>query len=149
EDLVGLVEVDYDPRPAVSTAEAAMAPGAPIVHSETNVAEVLEYDIGDTAWALASAPHTFTERFVIQRQAGTPLETRGVIVEWDHRRDGITVWSSTQIPHSLKAAIVGYLGISENAVRVIAPDVGGAFGVKLQPYPEEIVLAFAAQSVGR
>ena len=149
EDLVGLVEVDYEPRPAVSTAEAAMAPGAPIVHSETNVAEVLEYDIGDTAGALASAPHTFTERFVTQRQAGTPMETRGVIVEWDQRRGGVTVWSSTQIPHSLKAAIVGYLGLSENAVRVIAPDVGGAFGVKLQPYPEEIVLAFAAQSVGR
>ena len=72
-----------------------------------------------------------------------------MIVEWDEPRRGLTMWSSTQVPHSLKATLVGYLGLPENAVRVIAPDVGGAFGVKLQPYPEEIVLGLAAEQVGR
>ena len=149
EDIAGLVDVDYDPLPAVSTAEAAMAADAPLVHFESNVVDVLEYSLGDAESALAAAPHTLSERFVTQRYAGTPLETRGVIVEWDEARHGLTIWSSTQVPHSLKATLVGYLGLSENAVRVIAPDVGGAFGVKLQPYPEEIVLGLAAERVGR
>ena len=149
EDIAGLVDVDYEPLPAVSTAEAAMAPEAPLVHFESNVVDVLEYSVGDAPSALADAPHTLTERFVTQRYAGTPLETRGVIVQWDEPRRGLTMWSSTQVPHSLKATLVGYLGLPENAVRVIAPDVGGAFGVKLQPYPEEIVLGLAAEQVGR
>lgn len=149
EDIAALVEVDYEPLPAVSTADAATAPDAPLVHFETNVVDVLEYSLGDAPAALAAAPHTLSERFTTQRYAGTPLETRGVIVEWDEPRQGLTMWSSTQVPHSLKATLVGYLGVPENAVRVIAPDVGGAFGVKLQPYPEEVVLGLAARQVGR
>ena len=149
EDLAGLIDVDYEPLPAVSTATAAVASDAPLVHFETNVVDVLEYSVGDAPSALAAAPHTLSERFTTQRYAGTPLETRGVIVEWDQTRHGLTMWSSTQVPHSLKATLVGYLGLPENAVRVIAPDVGGAFGVKLQPYPEEIVLGLAAERVGR
>ena len=149
EDIAALVDVDYEPLPAVSTAEAAMAPDAPLVHFESNVVDVLEYSLGDAPSALAAAPHTLRERFVTQRYAGTPLETRGVIVEWDEARHGLTMWSSTQVPHSLKATLVGYLGLPENSVRVIAPDVGGAFGVKLQPYPEEVVLGLAAAQVGR
>ena len=149
EDIAGLIDVDYEPLPAVSTATAAVASDAPLVHFETNVVDVLEYSVGDAPSALAAAPHTLSERFTTQRYAGTPLETRGVIVEWDETRHGLTMWSSTQVPHSLKATLVGYLGLPENAIRVIAPDVGGAFGVKLQPYPEEIVLGLAAERVGR
>ena len=149
EDIAGLIDVDYEPLAAVSTAEAAVAPDAPLVHFESNVVDVLEYSLGDADSALAAAPHTLSERFVTQRYAGTPLETRGVIVEWDEPRQGLTMWSSTQVPHSLKATLVGYLGLPENAVRVIAPDVGGAFGVKLQPYPEEVVLGLACRQIGR
>lgn len=149
EDIAGLIDVDYEPLPAVSTADAAVDTGAPLVHFESNVVDVLEYSIGDAPSALAAAPHTLSERFATQRYAGTPLETRGVIVQWDEARNGLTMWSSTQVPHSLKATLVGYLGLSENAIRVIAPDVGGAFGVKLQPYPEEVVLGLAAERVGR
>ena len=149
EDIAGLIDVDYEPLPAVSTATAAVASDAPLVHFETNVVDVLEYSVGDAEPALAAAPYTLSERFVTQRYAGTPLETRGVIVQWDQTRHGLTMWSSTQVPHSLKATLVGYLGLPENAVRVIAPDVGGAFGVKLQPYPEEVVLGLAAERVGR
>ena len=149
EDIAGLIDVDYEPLPAVSTATAAVASDAPLVHFETNVVDVLEYSLGDAPSALAAAPHTLSERFVTQRHAGTPLETRGVIVQWDETRHGLTMWSSTQVPHSLKATLVGYLGLPENAIRVIAPDVGGAFGVKLQPYPEEIVLGLVARQVGR
>ena len=149
EDLAGLIDVEYEPLPAVSAPAAALAPEAPLVHTETNVVDVLEYSVGDAESALAAAPHTLSDRFVTQRYAGTPLETRGVIVQWDQTRHGLTMWSSTQVPHSLKATLVGYLGLPENAIRVIAPDVGGAFGVKLQPYPEEIVLGLVAERVAR
>ncbi|WP_420638639.1 xanthine dehydrogenase family protein molybdopterin-binding subunit [Candidatus Poriferisocius sp.] len=149
EDIAGNIDVDYEPLPAVASATAAMAPEAPVVHFESNIVDVLKYSVGDVESALAGAPHTLSERFVTQRYAGTPLETRGVIVQWDEARNGLTMWSSTQVPHSLKSTLVGYLGLAENAVRVIAPDVGGAFGVKLQPYPEEIVLGLVAERVGR
>ncbi|MFT7475690.1 MAG: carbon-monoxide dehydrogenase large subunit [Verrucomicrobiales bacterium] len=147
EDLAALINVEYEPLPAVVRPEMAMAPDAALVHSETNVADVLRYELGDAATALEASPRRISERFAIQRHAGTPMETRGVIAEWDERRAGLTMWSSTQVPHSLKATIVGYLGLPENAVRVIAPDIGGAFGVKLQPYPEEILLALACQQL--
>ncbi len=149
EDIAGLIAVDYEPLPAVSTPAAAVAPGAPLVHTETNVADVLEYSLGDAESVLAAAPHRLSDRFVTQRYAGTPMETRGVIVQWDEMRNGLTMWSSTQVPHSLKATLADYLGLPENSIRVIAPDVGGAFGVKLQPYPEEIVLGLAARQVSR
>ena len=149
EDLSALVDVDYEPLAAVSHSSAAMLPDAPLVHNETNVVDVLRYELGDADAAFSTAPHTLREHFDVQRHAGTPMETRGVVVEWDTNRGGLTMWSSTQVPHSLKATVGGFLGLSENAVRVIAPDVGGAFGVKLQPYPEEIVLALAARETGR
>ena len=149
EDAAALVEVDYEPLPAVATAEAAMADGAPIVHHETNVVDVLEYSVGEGPRALEGAPHVIKERFATQRYAGMPMETRGVLAEWDARRESITVTTSTQTPHSLKAALAGYLRLPAHAVRVVAPDVGGAFGVKLQPYPEEILLAFAARDLAR
>jgi carbon-monoxide dehydrogenase large subunit len=149
EDLLPLVEVDWEPLPAVAHADTALAPGAPIVHEETNICDVLEYQLGDAAAAIAGAPHILREYFVTQRSAGTPMETRGVIADWDARREALTIWSSTQVPHGVKRTLAPYLGLPEHAIRVVAPDVGGAFGVKLQSYPEEIVLALAAMRLRR
>lgn len=149
EDLLQLVEVDYEPLDPVVDPEEAMADGAPIVHAETNVADVLEMSSGDAAAALAAAPHVLKERFSTQRYAGMPMETRGVIASWDDRTGSITVWTSTQVPNGVKANLQAALGLAENAIRVLAPDVGGGFGVKLQIYPEETLVSKLAMKVKR
>jgi carbon-monoxide dehydrogenase large subunit len=148
EDALGLVEVDYEPLPAVASAEAALAEGAPVLHDETNLVELLEYATGD-ATAIERAPHRLSARFRTQRHAGMPLETRGCVAEWDAGRSAITLHSSTQVPHAVKRDLARYLDLPESGVRVVAPDVGGAFGTKLQIYPEEILVCLLARRLGR
>jgi carbon-monoxide dehydrogenase large subunit len=149
EDLLQLVDVDYEPLDAVVDPEEAMREGAPILHSETNVADVLRLSSGDAAGALERAPHVLRERFTTQRYAGMPMETRGVVASWDDRTGAITVWSSTQVPNGVKQNLQASLGLAENAIRVLAPDVGGGFGVKLQIYPEETLIARLAMRIKR
>ncbi len=93
EDLLSLVDVEYEPLPAVVDGEDALRDDAPIVHEETNVADRLEYATGDAAAAMKSAPHVLRERLVTQRYAATPMETRGCIAEWDERWETLTLWS--------------------------------------------------------
>jgi aerobic carbon-monoxide dehydrogenase large subunit len=149
EDLVALVEVDYEPLPAVVDPERALEPDAPILHYGTNLADTLRYSTGDAGGALARAPHVLRERFETQRYAGMPMETRGVIASWEDRTGAITLYSSTQVPNGVKRSLQAALGLPENGVRVIAPDLGGGFGVKLQIYPEEILLCRIAQRIKR
>jgi carbon-monoxide dehydrogenase large subunit len=149
EDLLSLIDVDYEPLDAVVDPELAMRDDAPILHSETNLADVLELSQGDAAGELERAPHTLRERFSTQRYAGMPMETRGVVADWDDRTGVVTVWTSTQVPNGVKTNLQATLGLAENAIRVLAPDVGGGFGVKLQIYPEETLVARLAQRVKR
>jgi carbon-monoxide dehydrogenase large subunit len=149
EDLLGEVQVDYEPLEVVVDAEHAMRDDAPILHSGTNVAEVLRMSSGDPDRVLSEAPHLLKERFSTQRYAGMPMETRGVVAEWDERKGAITVWSSTQVPNGVKRNLQISLALDENAIRVIAPDLGGGFGVKLQIYPEETLIATVARRIGR
>jgi aerobic carbon-monoxide dehydrogenase large subunit len=149
EDLLTLVEVDYDPLPAVVDPERALHADAPVVHHETNLVDTLRYHTGDAAGTIAKAPHVLRERFETQRYAGTPMETRGVIATWEDRSGAITLYSSTQVPNGVKTNLQIALGLPENGVRVVAPDLGGGFGVKLQIYPEEILLCRIAQKIKR
>jgi carbon-monoxide dehydrogenase large subunit len=149
EDVSELVVVDYEPLAAVADPERAMEPGAPVLHEETNVCDTLEYRSGDPDAAFESAPHVLTERFTTQRYAGMPMETRGAIADWDPRTETITLTSSTQVPNSVKRDICDSLKLPESGVRVLVPDVGGAFGVKIQTYPEEILLCLLARSLRR
>jgi len=148
EDVAALVEVEYDPLPAVVDAEAAAADGAPIVHEETNVCDVLHYATGDVT-AIDRAPHRLKRRFTTQRHAGTPIETRGCLVEYDPRRDQLTVRTSTQTPHGVKRGLAYHLGVPQSSIRVIAPDVGGGFGTKLQIYQEEVLMCVLARRIRR
>ncbi|HZQ63949.1 MAG TPA: xanthine dehydrogenase family protein molybdopterin-binding subunit [Gaiellaceae bacterium] len=148
EDVLGLIDVEYEPLPAVVDAEAALANGAPILHEETNVCDVLEYATGDIG-AIDRAPHRLRRRFVTQRHAGTPLETRGCLADYDARRDQITLWTSTQTPHGVKRGLAYHLGLPESALRVVAPDVGGGFGTKLQIYQEEVLICLLARRLRR
>src|SRR5439155_4848605 len=148
EDALGLIDVDYEPLTAVVDAEAAMADGAPVLHTETNVCDVLEYSVGDTS-AIDRAPHRPSGRFVCQRHAGMPLETRGAIADYDPRHDQLTLWTSTQTPHGVMRSLAYHLGLPESSIRVVAPDVGGGFGTKLQIYPEEVILCLLARRLRR
>ena len=148
EDALELIEVEYEPLQAVTDAEAAMAAGTPLLFEETNVVDVLSFATGDVT-AIDRAPHRVSRRWKTQRQAGTPMETRGAVAEWDARRDAITVWASTQVPHALKRGLVEFLGLHESQVRVVAVDVGGGFGTKLQFYSEDILVCMLARRLRR
>jgi carbon-monoxide dehydrogenase large subunit len=148
EDVLALIDVDYEPLPVVTDPEAAMDDAAPLLHSETNVCDVLEYATGDTR-AIDRAPRRLRCRFTAQRHAGTPLETRGCIAEYDARRDQVTLWTSTQTPHGVKRGLAYHLGLPESSIRVVAPDVGGGFGSKLQIYPEEVLVTLLSRRVRR
>src|SRR5262249_4852333 len=103
----------------------------------------------DTDAAFRNARYTVKQKMVSQRLMGTPMETRAVLAEYKLGSETLTLWSSTQIPHLLKPNLSGLLGIPENNVRVIAPEVGGGFGVKAEIYPEEILCVLASRRLGR
>jgi carbon-monoxide dehydrogenase large subunit len=151
EDAAERVEVDWDPLPAVADVDAAIAPGAPLVHPEwgTNVAVAFTHGIGDAGAAFASADVSIDETFVIQRYVGMPLETRGVVAAWDRRDGMLTTWNSTQVSHFVQQGLTVALDLPPNRIRVIAPDLGGGFGTKASGYPEDALVPIAAIVLGR
>ena len=146
EDAAELVEVDYEPLAAVATIERALAPDAPVVHDgwEDNVAVRFVVAKGDVEAALNDAALVVRERFSIQRQAGIPLETRGAVAWYDRASGKLTLWSATQNAHPLRRAMSRVSGLPLDRVRVIAPDVGGGFGIKGVLYPEDILVGLLA-----
>ncbi|HEY1246742.1 MAG TPA: xanthine dehydrogenase family protein molybdopterin-binding subunit [Hyphomicrobiaceae bacterium] len=151
EDGAALVSVDYEPLQAVPSAEAALEPDAPRLHPhlDDNLAGTFEVRVGDPEAAFAAADRIVSGRFYVQRYTGMPLEPRGVAAVWDAGRERLTLWSSTQWPHTLREALAVLLKLPEQSIRVIAPDVGGGFGIKQDVYPEEVVVARLAQSTNR
>ena len=150
-DAAEMVEVEYEPLPVAVDMEAALESGAPLVHEEfgTNKSYTWTLTNGDVDKVFAEAPVVVKERYVIQRQIPTPIETRSVLAAPSPAQGEFTLWSSTQIPHIVKVAMTLGLGISESKLRVIAPRVGGGFGSKLQVYPEEMLSLAIAKRLGR
>jgi len=148
-DAADLIEVDYDPLPAVTDPEKALAEGAPAVHPEWpgNVAFTFHQDGGNVEQAFAEAEVVVKQRITSQRLIPTAIETRGVVAEWRSGEHSLTLYSSTQIPHLLRTLVAGILGMPENKLRVITPEVGGGFGSKLNVYAEEALMAFIAQRI--
>lgn len=151
EDAMELVEVEYEPLPVVSDSEAALAPGSAVIHSEwpDNVAFRWELKQGNQAKAWKEAHKIMKQRLIHQRLAPVALETRGVLARYLPGEQELTVWSSTQIPHILKTQLALMLRVPENRVRVIAPEVGGGFGSKLNVYAEEALVAYLAMKLRR
>ncbi len=151
EDGTAAISVDYEPLVAVPNAEEAVAEGAALLHEPLgdNLAGSFSVRVGDPEAAFKQADRIVKGRFYVQRYSGMPLETRGVAADWDAGRETLTLWSSTQWPHTLRDALSVILGLPEHAIRVIAPDVGGGFGIKQDIYPEEVVLALLARRLGR
>jgi aerobic carbon-monoxide dehydrogenase large subunit len=143
------VFVEYDPLPVVTDPEAALEAGSPLVHESFGTNKSYEWSLGggDLEKGFAEADVIIERRVVNHRIAGAAIEPRAVLAEF--RGDKLTVWSSTQVPHFLRLFLSMLLGIGEDKVRVIAPEVGGGFGSKLQIYAEEIGCAWASRKLGR
>jgi len=145
-DALDLIEVEYEALPVVVDPEKAAASDSPVIYDEfsDNIAYTLPLNGGDADKAFAEADLTVSHRFVNQRLIPSAMETRGVLAEYLPGEGTLTVWSSTQIPHILKTQLSSIVNVPEQRVRVIAPEVGGGFGSKLNIYPEEVVVSYLA-----
>jgi aerobic carbon-monoxide dehydrogenase large subunit len=150
-DALDLIQAEYEPLPVVSDPEKALAPGAPVIHSEwpDNVAFRSEQKQGNLTNAFKEAHKIVKQRLVHQRLAPIAIEPRGVVAQYLSVDKELTVWSSTQIPHMLKSHLSQMLKLPENQVRVIAPEVGGGFGSKLNVYAEEGLMGYLALNLNR
>jgi carbon-monoxide dehydrogenase large subunit len=148
-DAAEKVIVEYDPKPTVVDPEAALEDGADLVWEQFGTNKTHEWAVsgGDIEAALAEADVVLEKPIANHRTAGAAIETRGAIA--DPRGEGITLHSATQIPHITRFILSGVLGMSEHDLRVVAPDVGGGFGSKLNTYGEEAVLCALARKLGR
>jgi CO/xanthine dehydrogenase Mo-binding subunit len=146
EDAVEAIRVEYEPLPVAADLETAAAADAPRVHQDRpdNVIGQVSEEHGDVDAALAAADHVFEWRFVIERSASMPLEGRAIVASFDEE-GGLLMYDSTQAPTGVRAGLSLLFGISLEKVQVVAPDVGGGFGVKvIQFYPEEVLVPLAA-----
>ncbi|MCH1404070.1 MAG: xanthine dehydrogenase family protein molybdopterin-binding subunit [Candidatus Nanopelagicales bacterium] len=149
-DALEAIDVEYEPLDAIVDMEAALAPDSPILHEDAGTNKCYVYNLGggyDDAKAKADV--VVKRRFINQRLIPAFMEPRSVVAAPMGMSDEITVWSSTQIPHILRVLIALVTGIPENNLRIVAPDVGGGFGGKLQIYREEILVTQIARKLGR
>jgi carbon-monoxide dehydrogenase large subunit len=150
EDLVEEIDVDYEPLPVLADVESALAPGAPLIHDhwQHNTFVTLKADRDfDT---LAGAAEVVVRRNInLARQCMVPMEGKAVLAYWDHQVDQLVVVSSTQVPHMIRTVLAQLLDLDQAQVRVIAPDVGGAFGYKCVLQQEEVCIAWLAKTYRR
>jgi len=151
EDALAHVRVDYEPLPALVDARVAAALGAPrLFESEpTNVAAAYTVACGDAERALREAEVVLREAFDVQRHTAVPMETRGALAEWDAGRGMLSVWGMTKVVHINRRIIAEYAGLPEHRVHLLSTDVGGAFGVRGEIYPEDILVALLTMRTQR
>ena len=151
EDAAALIEVDWEELPPVADAEASLAADAVPIHAElgSNLAFAHQASSGDPEAAFAKAAHVIRRKLNFARHTGVPLESRAVIAEFDPGLRQLTVHQSTQVPHQLRANYAELFGLAEVDIRVITPDVGGGFGIKLHVYDDEMATVAAAVRLGR
>jgi aerobic carbon-monoxide dehydrogenase large subunit len=150
-DAAHVVDVRYDVMVAAATVDAALAPGAPRVFDEwpDNAAGPSDGVVGDVTRGFAEAHVVVEAKLHVPRLAAMPIEPRGVLVQPEPQDGRLTIWTSTQVPFAVRAAVAAALGLAEEQVRVIAPDVGGGFGAKGHVYPEDVLLAAVARRLRR
>ncbi len=152
EDARDRVVVEYEVLPGVGSCAAALAAEGEPVHAEApdNVAAHVVQRTGQPDEVLATAPHRLRETFRITRGGGHSMEGRGVAARYDPAMGTFTVWDATQVPYRVRSTLAHCFGLPEDAFRVIAPpDVGGGFGPKAGPYPEDIIVPWVARQVRR
>ena len=150
-DALELIEVDYEPLPAVVDCERGLEDGAPLVHEElgTNLCVTSSRTVGDPDSAFAHADGVLSLRVVEPRLVPNAMEPRAVTASYERGVDEVTLWISTQGPHLERKAVAGVLGIAENKFRVLSRDVGGGFGAKIDTYPETVIAAAMAIRLNR
>jgi carbon-monoxide dehydrogenase large subunit len=149
-DAAEAIDVKYDPLPVVTNPEDAIKEGSPLTHPDlgTNIAYTHTTTGGDIDGAFRRADRVITQRLVHQRLTPMPIEPRAVVAS-HHAGDGtLTIWSSTQVPHLVRTLLPGMIGIAENKLRIVAPEVGGGFGAKLNIYAEEALCGHLAMRLG-
>jgi carbon-monoxide dehydrogenase large subunit len=152
EDAAAEVAVEWEPLSVAADLEQAAAPGAPRVHDDLpdNVAARVRQTKGDYAAAAKLAHRILRRRFAYDHGCAQPMETRGVVAQWDAGAERLTVWDTTQAPIAIRNGLAAMLGLSERQVRVIAPFIGGGFGPKIMLfYPDEVLIPWAALKLGR
>ena len=151
EDAVEKVLVEYEPLPVVVDVEQSLQPGAPLLYENWGDNLMLKADFrsGDTERAFREAHVVVRETFRTNRCTGLSIETRGCIAKYDFSSESLILWTSSQIPHVVRMTVAELIGVRENKFQVIAPDIGGGFGIKSHVFPEEIVLCLLSRQVGR
>ena len=146
EDALALIETDIQELPAVSDCRDALSAGAPDVHVHRKGNLLIDFvqGYGDADAAVETAPRRLTVNLKQHRGGAHPIEGRGLVASFDAASDLLTVWSSTQLAHEARYFIMKLLGLDENRVRVVTPDVGGGFGAKFIFYPEEVAISAAS-----
>ncbi len=151
EDALELIEVDYEPLPGVAHLDDAIAPGAPLLFEEagTNVAQRREFKYGDPDGAFARADRTFKLDYRFPRSIATPMETYGVIAQFEPHPDRYTIWSNFQGPFVLQPLMAGALSVPGNRLRIVTPpNSGGSFGIKQAVYAYMVLIAAVSRLVG-
>ena len=146
-DAIDAIDVDYDPLPVVVDAEEAVKSGAPLTHPdlESNIAYTQTVaGGGDIDEAFRRADRIVKQRLYHQRLTPMPIEPRGVVASYHPGEGTLTLWTSTQIPHLIRTLLPAMLGVPENKLRIVAPEVGGGFGAKLNVYAEEALCGHLA-----
>ncbi|MGI9557207.1 MAG: xanthine dehydrogenase family protein molybdopterin-binding subunit [Solirubrobacterales bacterium] len=151
EDAAAAIDVSYDPLPVNTDPMAALDADTPVIHPDWGDNEIIRVarDTGDVEATFAAAPVVLSERLRSHRYAACPLETRGAVASVAPGTGEITVWMANQAPHRAKTHIARQLDLDENSIRVIAPHVGGAFGLKDHAYAEEVLAVVLARAIGR
>jgi 4-hydroxybenzoyl-CoA reductase alpha subunit len=154
ERAVKLIEVEFEPLPAVFDPEAALAPGAPVIHPEHpryagNINTHVDWHFGDVEQGFAEADHVRQQRFIGNRPYQSPMEPHAALARWEAHGNRLTLWSSTQVPHYLHRSLARTLGIPMGSIRVIRPAVGGGFGAKCEATPLDYCAAIFAKQTGR
>ena len=161
EDCAGMIWVDYEPLEPVVTMEDAISATAPTVHDDVPLVEGKLNNINAHLIQIkgdgrkfdeiaGNAHHVVKRRFYYDHGASSPMETRGIVADWDKRAGKMRIWDTTQAPVFIRNGMAAFLGLSENQVRVIAPFIGGGFGPKIMMfYPAEMLAPWIAMQLNR
>jgi len=150
EDALAAIELEIEPLPAVVERETSLS-GTTLLFAgtETNIAAVFTAKAGDADSVFRNAPYVRRERFAVQRHTALPMETRGLLAEWDADTRRLTVHGAAKLPFFNRRALAAMMNLDEAAVDYIELDVGGGFGARGEFYPEDFLVAYAARAFGR
>ena len=151
EDAMELIDVEYEALPAVTDARSSMQAEAPRLHEAVpnNIPANFQVDVGDVDSAFAKCDLIIEEEFSIQRHAAVPLETRGLVAEFDEGRRILTMWGPTKMTHANWRILSDLIGLPQSCIHFIEPEVGGGFGARGEFYPEDFLIPFAAMHFRR